>query len=126
MFKIVLIALICSILIIYLKSINSELYTLAIVCSGVIIISFGLVYIQESFKIFNYLIKLSGIDNSIFKVIIKVVSIGYLVQFGAGTIEDMGLKGLAEKLIFVGKLIIFTVSLPIFYSLINTFLEMIK
>ena len=31
-------------------------------------------------------------------IIFKITAIGYLVEFGADTINDLGLKGLAEKI----------------------------
>ena len=42
-----------------------------------------------------------------------------MVEFAAETINDFGIKGLSEKLIFVGKVVIFSLSLPILYAVIN-------
>ena len=47
MVKIIAIALTCAILVVYLKSINSEYYNIALVGSGVILLSFAFEYISS-------------------------------------------------------------------------------
>lgn len=119
MLQIVSVALISAIIIIYLKSINSDLYVLASVGAGLILISFVLKYVSESFAFINQIIEMTGINKDFYLIIFKITAIGYLVEFGADTINDLGLKGLAEKLIFVGKVVIFATSLPILYAVFN-------
>ena len=126
MIKIVCIALICAILIIYLRSIGSELVPLAIVGAGIIILGFSLSYLSSSIEFIQEIISLTGISEEIYKILFKITAIGYLIQFGAGTIEDMGLKGLADKLILTGKIIIFSMSLPIIYALTNLIMELLQ
>ncbi len=119
MVKIVAVALLCACVIIYLKSINSELTLLVTVASGIILLSFAFTYLTNIFSFFNKLAELTGIDNELYKIIFKITTIGYLVEFGAGILNDFGLNSLAQKLIFAGKIIIFTVSIPIFYAVLN-------
>ena len=119
MIKIVVVSIICAVLVIYLKSINSELFTLALVGSGIILFGLLFSYLSQAYDLLNKLVELTGIDGGLYAIILKITAVGYLVQFGAGTIEDMGLKGLSDKLIFAGKLVIFIMSLPILYALIN-------
>ena len=119
MLQIVSVALISAIIIIYLKCINSDLYVLASVGAGLILISFVLKYVSESFAFINQIIEMTGINKDFYLIIFKITAIGYLVEFGADTINDLGLKGLAEKLIFVGKVVIFATSLPILYAVFN-------
>ena len=119
MVKIVAITLICACLIIYLKSINSELTLLATVGTGVLLLSFVVSYLIDTFEFFNKIIQLTGIDKNLYKIIFKVTTIGYLVEFGASTLNDCGLTSLSNKLVFVGKIIIFSVSLPILYAVFN-------
>ena len=61
-------------------------------------------------------------------MVLKIVAIGWLVEFAAGIVEDFGSKSIADKLVFAGKVVIFSVSLPIvrtMVSLIGSFLELI-
>ena len=119
MVKIVAVALLCAILITYLKAINSDLFVLALVVSGLIVFAFAFEYLSQTFSFINNLISASGIDKEFYLIIFKVASIGYLIEFSADTITDLGFKSIADKLIFVGKIVIFSVSLPILYALFN-------
>ena len=40
------------------------------------------------------------------KVILKMVGIGYLVEFSAGILNDFGQNSLADKLVFCGKIVV--------------------
>lgn len=126
MIKIIIVSLICSIIILYLKNINSELYQLALIGSSILILFFSLSYIVQASELINKIIALSGIDTTFFKIIFKITAISYLVEFGAGIIEDFGLKSLSDKLVFVGKLLILITSMPIIYSVFNVLTELIK
>ena len=119
MVKIVAIAIACAFIIIYLKSIDSELTSLAIVGSGIIIVSIGFSYVYQTYSFLVDMVNLTGIDAIYYNIIFKITAIGYLVEFGAGTIEDLGLKSLADKLIFCGKMAILVVSTPIIYAVFN-------
>lgn len=119
MLKIVCIALICSLLIIYLKSINSELTFLATVGTGIILLILSVEYIVGAIEFINKLIDISGIDGELYTIIIKITAVGYLIEFAASTIQDFGLKSISDKLVFLGKLIILSMSFPILYAVFN-------
>ena len=119
MLQVIGVSIICAIIVVYLKNINSDLIIPALICSGVLILSFSIKYISDAINFFNDLKDLTGIDDTFIIIIAKITAIGYLVEFAASTIEDFGLKSLSDKLIFVGKITIISVSLPILYSVIN-------
>lgn len=125
MVKIVLLTIIFAIIIIYLKGVNSELFTLATVGASIVVISLVLEYIGQAFSVFNMMIDATKIDRSLFNIIFKIMAIGYLVEFGAGIVNDFGLKSLADKLVFAGKIVIFCMSLPIIYAVFNLFTELL-
>ena len=98
------------------------------IAGAVIILLFVLDLLADSFRLFEDIADRTGIDQSLVKIIIKIVAIGYLVEFSAGVVEDFGSKSIADKLVFAGKVIIFAVSVPILQSmltLIGNFLELI-
>ena len=117
--KIVVLTILFAAIILYLKNTYSELALPATVVAGIIIISYSLNYFSKIFEIINNIIELSGINREIYSIIFKISTIGYLVEFGADTVTDFGLKSLADKLVFVGKIMIFSISLPIIYSIYN-------
>lgn len=126
MIKIVAIALIFTIIIVYLKSINAELALLATVGAGIILLYFTIDYLVNVFDFINNLIQLSGIDNELYLIIFKITAIGYLVEFAANTIQDFGLKSLSDKLVFVGKILILSMSMPIIYAIFNLLIGMLQ
>ncbi len=119
MIKIVAIALVCALILSILKYVNSELFVPGLIASGVIIISFSLPYLSQTIGFFREIYELTNLDGQMLKIIIKIIAIAYLVEIASGTIEDMGLKGVSDKLALVGKVIIITISMPILYSLLN-------
>ena len=125
MFKIVTCAVVCAFILIYLKSINSEFFAVALLGAGVIITALGIEYLSESINFINKLVANSGIDTAYFSVILKIVGIAYIVEFGAGIIDDLGMKSLSDKLTFVGKAAIFIAAIPIFNAVFNLLLGLI-
>ena len=124
--KIISFAIVSGIVVVYLKSVNSELTFLALIGAGIVILSFSMEYLYENLSFLSRLVDLTGIDPSFYKIIYKITAIGYLVEFGAGTVEDFGLKSLADKLVFVGKMMIISISLPILQAVINLIIGLVE
>ena len=118
--KIIGVGLVTAIAALILKSSKPELaFAVTIAGGGVIILIFALDMLGASLRIFTDIAEKTGIDQSLVKIILKIVAIGYLVEFSAGIVEDFGSKSIADKLVLAGKIIIFTVSIPIIQSLIT-------
>lgn len=112
---------------ILLRSSKPELSFAVTVAGCVIILIFSIDLFAETFSVFAEIGEKTGIDQSLIKIILKIVAVGYLIEFAAGIIEDFGSKSIADKLVFAGKVVIFSVSLPIIRSmigLIGAFLEL--
>ena len=71
MLKILAVSLICAIIILYLKNINSDLYLLSCIVSGIILLGFTLDYLTQSFEFIGKLIEMSGVDKEFYKIIFK-------------------------------------------------------
>ena len=119
MIKIVLLAVVFSVILYFLKNVNSDIFVPALICCGVILTSYSISYLQEVFDFVNTIVGLSKLDFGYYKIIIKIIGLSYLVEFGASTVEDIGYKSIADKLVLVGKIMILVVALPIFYVVIN-------
>lgn len=117
--KIIGVGLVTAIAALILKSSKPELAFAVTIAGGVIILIFALDMLSASLQIFTDIAEKTGIDQSLVKIVLKIVAIGYLVEFSAGIVEDFGSKSIADKLVLAGKIIIFTVSIPIIQSLIT-------
>ncbi len=118
--KIVSVGVVGAILYCYLKCVNSELSTLSVVATGLVIILLSLNYIVTTFQFFTEISQKTGIDTSLFLIIVKIIIISYLVDFSVNLCEDFGVKSIGDKITLGGKVMIFSISIPIFSSLIET------
>ncbi len=126
--RIIGVGLVTAIAAILLRSTKPELSFAVTVAGCVIILIFSLDILWSTFGIFEQIGEQTGIDNSLIRIILKIIAIGYLVEFAAGVVEDFGSKSVADKLVFAGKVIIFTVSVPIvqtLVALVGSFLELV-
>ncbi len=121
MIKIILVSLVFAVIIIFLKNIKSDLAILVEIISGIIVLTLAVEYLYDTFSFFTELINLTGLDSEVFTIILKITAVAYLIEFGAGTVEDFGLKNLSNKLVFVGKFVILGISMPVIYSVFNLF-----
>lgn len=119
MIKIIILALIFGIVILYFKSFNSEITLLITIAAGLILSFYVIEYLTKTIEFFNYVIDFAGINENFYIIIFKITGIGYLIEFSSGLLKDFGLNTLSDKLVLIGKLVILGVSLPIFYALFN-------
>lgn len=128
MFKIIGVAFVTSITAILLKSTKPEL-SFAVTITGILVI---LLFLLDALKgtlfVFSELAKTTGIDNGLIRILLKIVGVGYLTEFGAGIVNDFGSSSVADKIVLGGKLTIVAMSLPILHALlgmVNGFLQLI-
>ena len=126
--RIIGVGLVTAIAALLLKGTKPELALAVTIAGAVIVLIFSLDLLAATFGIFAEIGEKTGIDSALIRIIIKIVAIGYLVEFAAGVVEDFGSKSIADKLIFAGKVVIFSVSVPVIrtmVSLIGSFLELV-
>ena len=122
------VGLVTAVAAILLRGTKPELSFAVTIAGSVVILLFSIDLLSQTFDIFRQIGEKTGIDSSLIKLMVKVIATGYLVEFAAGVVEDFGAKSVADKLIFAGKVIIFSVSLPVLQtllSLIGSFLELV-
>lgn len=128
-FQLVGIAFITAVAAIILKSTKPELAFAVSVAGSIILLLFVFEAFKDSFSIFGKIAESTGIDSALVKVLLKMIGIGYLVEFSAGILSDFGQNAVADKLIFCGKIIVLVLAIPILesvLSLINQLLGLIK
>ena len=118
-YKIIAVGVISAIIIVYLKSVNSDFSMPLTVVAGIILLLMTISYLEDFISLFSSLAEISNLDNSVLKIILKIIAISYLVEFSSTLIEDFGLKSIADKVTFAGKILILTMSAPIIKNLIT-------
>ena len=106
-----------------LKSTKPEL-SFVISVAGVLIILLWLVgLLRGSANLLYTVTSLTGLDNSLLKILLKIVGVSYLTEFSAGILNDFGSANVADKVSLGGKILIFLLSLPIVESLLKLLQE---
>jgi len=86
-------------------------------------------YIFNAFhNIFGFFLQVvdkTGIDKELFSTLLKIIGVGYLIEFSASVCNDSGNTSIGDKVILAGKLLIFAMSMPILTHLFNLVLELI-
>ena len=120
--KIIGVAFVTSITAILLKGTKPEL-SFAVTVTGVIVILLFIIdSLQNTIGILGELAQMTGVDNGILKILIKIVGVGYLTEFSSGILNDFGSSAVADKVVLGGKITILLLSLPVLEGL----LEMIR
>ncbi len=124
--KIVLIGIVFSVIIIIIKQIKPEFSPIILIAASCVILAHIIQYIGNIVLDIDNIITQTGINKDLFVIILKIIGIGYLVEFGAGICNDSGNQSIADKIILAGKIIILSVSMPIISNLLNTIVGLIK
>ena len=123
--KLVGIGVIICVIAILIKSVKPELSVMVTIAGSCLMLLFILNYFTDIFNTFFDIIQKSGINNELFFVVIKIIGVGYLVEFGANIASDSGNSSIADKIVLGGKVIIFVMALPIVTSLFNVIMELV-
>jgi stage III sporulation protein AD len=108
-----------------LKQIKPELAVLVAMCGGILLLLMTVNYLTEVVGVFNIIVQKTGLSSGIFSIIIKMIGLGYLIEFTANLCQDAGMGGLGDKVLLAGKLMIFTMSLPVIYNIIEIVVELL-
>lgn len=117
--KIVGIGIFSVVIIIILKEQKPEMALILSIATGVLIMLFVIYKISDVASILNNLISKSGVNRDFIYIIIKVVGIAYIVEFGKNICMDAGQSSIATKIEMAGKVIIVVLTLPLISSLVN-------
>ena len=124
--KVLIIGIVVSVIAMFLKSIKPEYSLLCVIVGSIIIILCMLNSLTTVFSFFENVIEKTGISYDLFLTMLKIIGIGYLVEFSANVCRDSGNASIADKVILAGKLMIFIISLPIINNLFNMVLDLVK
>ena len=118
-FKVLGVGIVTAMAVILLRGTKPEL-AFAVTLTGVVIISFFIIAsLKNVLSVFQGIVEVTGIENSLIKLLLKIVGVGYVTEFGAGILTDFGSPTIADKVLIGGKLVVILLSLPIMQSLLQ-------
>ena len=120
--KIIGVAFVTALTALLLRSTKPEL-SFAVTVTGVIVILLFIVdYMKATLGFLTEISGMTGLDNGLIKILLKIVGIGYLTEFSAGILNDFGSNAVADKVILGGKLTMLFLAIPV----IKTLLQLMK
>ena len=125
-FQLVGIAIITAVAALLLKGTKPELAFAVTIAGGIILLLFAFEIFKGSLTIFQKITDITGSESSIVKILLKMVGIGYLVEFSAGILNDFGQSNLGDKLVFCGKIIVLVLAVPILESVLNLIVKLLE
>lgn len=123
--KIAAIALITAFCYLVLRDIKSELAYAVALAGGLIVLLSVVNYFSDIFAVVSDIAKQAGLAASVVTLLFKVIAVGYITEFCASVVEDVGLSSLADKVGIAGKLIIVGMSLPVIVKLFKVIAGML-
>ena len=113
------------VIVIVLKQTKPEISVILCVAIGIVLL-FAIINKLEVIILFiDKISKLSNIDNSIIRTILKTVLIAYLADFTINICNDMGASSIGSKVAVISKIFILLECLPLIEGLFQVVLELL-
>ena len=119
MIQIIGVAFVTAVAAIVLKTTKPELAFAVTVTGVIVILTFVIELLEGTVSVLSEIASITGVENGLIKILLKIVGIGYLTEFSAGVLQDFGSSAVADKVVLGGKLTILVVSLPIFQAVLT-------
>ena len=124
-FKIIAMALLTVIATVVVKPVRNDFALIIALTGGIILLMLVLGYVGQVFSVMREIISLSGVSSSLYTLLLKIVGVGYLVEFTAGICSDTGNSSLGDKVLLGGKVIILVMALPIVTNILQIIVELL-
>ena len=108
-----------------LRQEKSELYIFAVIAGGALILIIILSSLTEVIVQFGMLVGKSGVDESLFAGVLKIIGVGYITEYASALCTDYGVSSIANKLQLAGKVTIFFMTMPILSNLVDVISAML-
>ncbi len=124
-FKIIAIGLITCLATIIVKPIRSDFSVIIAIVGGLIILFMVIDYLSSVFETFRSIIGITGLNSNLYTLLLKIIGVGYLIEFTAGICSDTGNSSLGDKVLLGGKIIILVMALPIITNILQIIMELL-
>lgn len=118
--NICLIAIVCVITAVLLKSYKQEFSVFIIIALSLVFLTWMLNALQEFQNQFNTIISELEQNKSFYKILFKIVGISYICEFTSGICKDAGYSSVAAQVEIMGKMLVFLSGVPVLLSVVET------
>ena len=113
------------ILIVNLSGYRKDMAALLILAVCVMVTLVAVPYIRPVLEFAEELEEIGSLDGDMIRILMKIVGIGILSEIALGVCADAGNASLGKSLQFMGLMVILSVSVPLFRSLIQVLQEIL-
>lgn len=110
--KIALIGIAITMMLVFLKGMQSKLTPLIAAAGSVLVLGLILNMASSALDAISELFKVSQMENESIKNVIKIVGVSYIADFSASLCRDMGEASIASKIEMAGKVYIVLLAVP--------------
>jgi stage III sporulation protein AD len=111
--QVVVIGLVATALILIVKEYRPEIALQLSIVVGILILSVVIGYISEAINVLISLAIQADINLVFLEILLRVIGIAYIAEFGSQVCRDAGEGSIAAKIEFAAKTLILVMSLPI-------------
>lgn len=123
--KVIAIGIITAVCSVILKQVKPELAIFAVISGSIVILFLILQAIVGVLEEYSHLIDRTGLNLGIFSSVLKIIGVGYLVEFAGDICNDAGVGSVSNKILLAGKILILIMCLPIIQNLFEVILKFI-
>ncbi len=123
--RVIALGLIGTIFTILLKRENPQLAMLLAAMTGILIFIMICIPLAELITLLRETAEKAGVGEGYFAVVLKVIGIAYLTQFGAQLCVDAGEGAIAAKIELAGKILMMTAAAPVLTGLLGLVIDLI-
>lgn len=124
-FKIIAVGLVTTVCAVILKQVKPELAIFAGIAGALIIIYLILQAVGVVFQDYKSILDKTGVNSSIFTSVLKIIGIGYIVEFCGSLCAEAGVKIVADRIMFAGKVLILIMCMPVVRNLIEIVIKLV-
>jgi len=108
-----------------LKNVKPEISVLVNISGGILIACLVLSSVKDIIELCLGFADVSSIVKTMALPVLKIVGVGFLVEFIADSIDESGNKSLSNQIVFAGKIIILLMCIPAIKTLFELLFEIL-
>lgn len=124
-FQVVGIGLTGAVLAVYVKESNKEIAVLISLATGLVLFIYALSKVGVVINILAELAERANINMFYLTIVLKIMGIAYIAEFGAQICRDAGEGSTATKIEFAAKILVMVLALPIIMALMESVLRLL-
>lgn len=107
-----------------LKKESPQLALLLTAVTGILIFFMVCGYLEGLLRILRETAERAGVSSGYFAVVLKVIGIAYLTQFGAQLCADAGETAIGSKIELAGKILMMAAAVPVLTALLEMIMSL--